>query len=196
MEKGYRHLGTSGRHFRIMTPLPPLGSFAFGAATLGDYESIATVTVGSGGASAIDFTSIPSTYKHLQIRYIARATTGGIANFTMTFNGTGSGYSYHGLYGDGSSVAALGTGSASNMLAGVISSTATTFSTGVIDILDYANTNKYKIMRDLNGADWNGSGYAVLYSGSFQYTNAITQVSFGSATFAQYSHFALYGIKG
>jgi len=38
----------------------------------GDYESIQTVTVGSTSQSSISFTSIPSTYKHLQIRYISR----------------------------------------------------------------------------------------------------------------------------
>jgi hypothetical protein len=32
------------------------------------YEAIATVEVGSGGASTIDFTSIPSTYTDLVLR--------------------------------------------------------------------------------------------------------------------------------
>jgi hypothetical protein len=35
-------------------------------AAAGDFESIATVTVGSGGSAVISFTSIPSTYAHLQ----------------------------------------------------------------------------------------------------------------------------------
>lgn len=167
-------------------PVPPVTN---------SYESIATYTVATTD-STITFSSIPSTYKHLQVRYIARANSGAVANFTMSFNSTGSGYSYHGLYGDGSSALALGTGSASNILAGVVSSTANIFSAGVIDILDYANTNKYKTVRDLNGVDWNGSGYAVMYSGSFQYTNAINSISFSSTTFAANTQFALYGIKG
>lgn len=33
-----------------------------------DYDSIATTTVGAGGAASITFSSIPSTYQHLQIR--------------------------------------------------------------------------------------------------------------------------------
>jgi hypothetical protein len=36
-----------------------------------DFESIATVTVGGGGAATVEFTSIPGTYQHLQIRAIA-----------------------------------------------------------------------------------------------------------------------------
>lgn len=166
-------------------------------ASTNSYESIQTVTVGAGGQTSISFTAIPSTYKHLQIRYIARATTGSVANFTMTLNSdTGANYSRHGLYGDGASAAALGGANESSMLAGVVSSTASTFSVGVIDVLDYQNTNKYKTVRDLNGVDWNGSGYAVLYSGSWRNTNAVTSVELNFTTFAQYSSFALYGIKG
>ena len=41
------------------------------------YESIATVTVGAGGSSSISFTSIPSTYKHLQLRGIINSTKSG-----------------------------------------------------------------------------------------------------------------------
>ena len=40
------------------------------------YESIATVTVGSGGSSSLTFSSIPATYTHLQIRYMAVALSG------------------------------------------------------------------------------------------------------------------------
>ena len=42
-----------------------------------DYESIATVSVGSGGAADVEFTSIPGTYTHLQIRWIARSARAG-----------------------------------------------------------------------------------------------------------------------
>ena len=86
------------------------GYFAAAVVDSGAYELIST-TILSTTATSVTFSSIPSTYKHLQIRYIARATTGGVANFTMTFNGTSSGYSYHGLYGDGASAAALGAAS-------------------------------------------------------------------------------------
>ena len=45
-----------------------INPFIFAAG--GDFESIATVTVGGGGAASIEFTSIPGTYQHLQIRGI------------------------------------------------------------------------------------------------------------------------------
>ena len=41
----------------------------------GSFSSIATVTVGSGGSSTVSFISIPQTYKHLQLRGIAKGTT-------------------------------------------------------------------------------------------------------------------------
>lgn len=81
------------------------------------YESIATVTVGAGGSSSISFSSIPSTYKHLQLRGIVRTTDTSAAasdgNYIgIRFNGdTGANYVAHNLYGNGgSAVATSGTG--------------------------------------------------------------------------------------
>jgi hypothetical protein len=65
------------------------------------YESIETVTVGSGGEASITFSSIAADWKHLQIRVFASPTT---ADVFMKFNGDGTttNYSRHYLYGDGS----------------------------------------------------------------------------------------------
>ena len=38
------------------------------------YTLISSVTVGAGGASSIDFTSIPSTYTDLLVKISARST--------------------------------------------------------------------------------------------------------------------------
>lgn len=169
------------------------------------YESIATVTVGSGGAANVEFTSIPSGFEHLQIRAIARSTRASVDNVfvNMQINSdTGANYSYHDLYGDGSTVAAGAiTSVTQNYIQRITASTAAAsiFGTFVIDILDYKNTNKYKTLKSLGGFDLNGSGQIYLVSGSWRNTNAITSLKFTSQAtgdFAQYSHFALYGIKG
>jgi hypothetical protein len=78
------------------------------------------------------------------------------------------------------------------------SDTANAFSTSVLDILDYANTNKTKVIRSLDGNDTNGSGNVGLYSGMYNSTNAITSVTIApqSGNWNQYTTFALYGIKG
>lgn len=162
----------------------------------GAYDSIATTTVGTGGASSITFSSIPSTYTHLQIRGIAQAT---LATGFIRFNSdSASNYATHYLYGDGASAAS---GAATNQTisyAFLATASANIFGGAVIDILDYTNTNKYKTMRSLSGGDQNGTGYIELISGLWQSTSAITSITLipASGNFAQYSSFALYGIKG
>jgi hypothetical protein len=175
------------------------------AEELGDFQSIATVTVGSGGSSSISFTSIPSTYQHLQIRALARLNNSGA-------NGTGilrynsdtntNNYTYHEIVGNGASVSVYGSAAPeSNQLVGFTGGTALTgnFGAVVTDILDYANANKYKTMRNLGGYDNNGSGQMRLNSGLWMNTATITSITItpnvGTA-FVEYSQFALYGIKG
>jgi hypothetical protein len=170
----------------------------------GDYESIATVTVGAGGASSISFTSIPSTYQHLQVRGIARSTyaSGNIDILQMQINSdTGNNYAWHWLFGDGSSAGAGAASTTSNITFRDINNantTASTFGAAVIDILDYSNTNKYKTTRTLVGYDANGNGKINFDSGVWMSTSAISSFTIvcGNANFAQYSSFALYGIKG
>jgi hypothetical protein len=162
------------------------------------YESIATSLVGAGGATSIDFNlSGVSGYKHLQIRYIARGSI--LTNSLIQFNSdTGSNYSWHVLYGTGASALAAGGGTNSFMYASNIASATSNFTGGVIDILDYASTSKYKTMRTLGGYDANGSGEIGLFSGSWQSNSAVTSIKLypnSSGTYSQYSEFALYGIK-
>lgn len=168
------------------------------------FESIATSTVGAGGVSSVSFTSIPSTYTHLQIRIIARTNRSAIGDYVAgTFNSdTGANYSYHNLLGTGTAVA-VGAGASSSFLdfERIAGNTAgsNVFGTVIVDILDYANTNKYKTTKSLGGFDSNGSGEIQLDSSSWRNTNAITSITFvpGVGTsFLQYSSFALYGIKG
>jgi hypothetical protein len=170
----------------------------------GDYESIATVVVGSGGASTITFDSIPQTFQHLQIRGIARNSSAG-PNYNFTRinlnNNTGSDYAYHLLRGDGTD-AASGAGSSQTFMWSALSVdngvTSNIFSGFVIDILDYTNTNKNTTVRSLAGYDANGSGYVALLSGLFNNTAAITEIDLtdtAADNFAQYSSFSLYGIK-
>jgi hypothetical protein len=171
------------------------------------YESIATVTVGAGGASSAAFTSIPSTYKHLQVRLIARTTATGASDggyMTVRFNDISSAASYYGqhwLRGNGSAAAAGADGTATNLYMERISTdqqTASVYGAGVIDILDYTNTNQNRVTRQLIGYDNNGSGSIYLGSGMLLSTPAITKIELfpNSGNFKQYSSFALYGVKG
>ena len=163
----------------------------------GSYESIATTTVGAGGASTITFSSIPSTYTHLQIRGIARGTDSSLRALFLSINSTVNVVRSHYLYGNGSTTTA-GSQTANQIGWGTgASATANAFSVVVIDILDYANTNKNKVIRTLAGNELNGSGDIALFSELFDTTAAINAVnlSLEVGNFAQYSSFALYGIK-
>ena len=169
-----------------------------------DYESIATVSVGSGGSGTITFSSIPSTFKHLQIRGISRSNNATIANNSIGIrlnSDTASNYNSHFLLGDGSSVSGYTFGTDSYMYlptGGGGGATASVFGAFVIDILDYTNASKYKTLRSLSGVDNNGDGNLRLASGLWMTTNAITTILIDGRgdTFLQYSSFALYGIKG
>jgi len=186
--------------------MPILGilasSFRSAAGPQGAYDSLATVTL-SASASSITFAGIPSGYKHLQIRFIGRVDDANTAdNIWIQFNGdTASNYSWHYLEGDGSGVATSGAANFGKLLAGRVSAASATsgiFGAGCIDILDYANTNKYKTVKNLTGVDRNGSGNVRMDSGNWRSTSAITSISItnGSATnFIANTQFALYGIK-
>ena len=176
-----------------------------------DYESIATVNVGAGGTASMSFTSIPSTYTHLQLRINARSTSTSANGIVMgmRFNGdTSSNYSLHyatGYQGIASGVESGAIANANQMYGAVFAAdgnATSIFGSAFVDILDYKNTNKSKTIRSLTGYDINGStsGYSstTLYSGNWRSNSAITSIEFTlvAGNYAQYSSFALYGIRG
>jgi hypothetical protein len=168
------------------------------------YESIETFTVGAGGSPLLSFTSIPSTYKHLQIRAFAKGSVNSEVGCAATFNGDSSTnyVQFHQLYGQGTSaIAGVGGLSSVNMEWFYMPGTnraASTFGGYVLDILDYQNTNKNKTVRHLGGFDDNGAGFIILRSHLWMNTAAINRIDIApnSGNFTQYSSFALYGIKG
>lgn len=159
----------------------------------GAYDSIATAT---GAASTITFSSIPSTYTHLQLRLFMVGTNATMDVWGRFNSDTGSNYATHRIYGDGTSAAAGGAATSSKIDFFAWSNTQP--GVAVIDILDYANTSKYKTSRSLTGSDSNGSGYMMFTSGLWQNTSAINSITFFPqvGTFAAGTHAALYGIKG
>ena len=167
------------------------------SAPLSSYESIATVTVGSGGASYAEFTSIPSGFKHLQIRYLSKITNSGGQLWARFNSDTSANYSLHFLYGNGTSALSSNEVSASNLYLGYNGFTQD-WTAGVMDVLEYNNTNIYKTIRNLFGTENNSAGGIMLTSSSWRNTNAITTIRLlpNSGSFNEYSQFALYGIKG
>ena len=180
-----------------------LNPFVFAAAG-GDFESIATVTVGSGGASSIEFTSIPGTYQHLQVRLIGRSDRAAAGDYirVQLNSDTGSNYAWHELRGDGANATATGSSSQTGGIVKQItgaSNGANEFGSVVIDILDYTETSKNTTVRSLGGFDSNGDGQIVLMSSLWANTSAVTSLKLesqaGSSNWVEHSTAALYGIK-
>jgi len=170
-----------------------------------DFESIASVAVtDSGGVTEVNFTNIPTTYTHLQIRGIWKPRTTSQWTYFRFGNAgtidTAANYSYHGLLGNGSTAYAEAVSGASATAMNLAYSNNTTyFANFIVDILDYANNNKYKTTRALAGFDGNGSGILGLVSNSWRSLNATTDIRIFVDTannISQHSHFALYGIRG
>jgi hypothetical protein len=160
----------------------------------GAFDALATVTVPSGGLSSVTFAGIPNTYKHLQIRYSANCTATG--NPTIRFNSdTGSNYAWHILYGQGTSAAAVAGSTQTFMYLGTVYQNTSVFNGGIIDVLDYANTNKTKTMRALTGAENNSAGEIGLFSGLWNSTAAINSITIAISNFTQNSQFTLYGVR-
>jgi hypothetical protein len=172
-------------------------SFAAGNATPWNFVSLATQTVGAGGAASVTFSSILSTFTHLQIRGILYTSNNYCA---LTINSdTGTNYASHDMHGDGTNAATNAYTSRANipLLPNSSSATANIFDVSIIDILDYTNTNKYETVRALSGYDTNGAGVIYMTSGLWMNTAVITTITLANSVgnLAQYSSFALYGVK-
>jgi len=173
------------------------------AAATSSYESIASAT-GTGSSGTITFSSIPATYAHLQIRINARSTETGVLSisaFSRANGDTASNYTRHAIEGDGGSVGVTGLANQTSLMLLRVSgddATANVMGTGVIDILDYSSTSKFKTFRSIAGTDNNGSGIIKLHSGLWRDTSAINTLTIflSSNNWTTSSTFALYGIKG
>lgn len=164
------------------------------------FIKIASVTVGSGGASTIDFTSIPSTYTDLCVKVSVRYSASGDASSYIRFNGdSGSNYKRIILYGDGSA-AASASATANAAYAGAIglsTFTANTFASNEIYIPNYAGSSQKSLSVD--GVSENNATlvYTIFNANLWTNTSAITSMSIfpSGGTFNQYSTATLYGIK-
>jgi hypothetical protein len=167
-------------------------------APAGAYDSISTATVTSGGTSSITFSSIPSTYTHLQLRILTFSASPS-GDLRLQFNGdTGTTYSNHYLYGIGSGTPTSQGGANSTYIPAAFAGSTTQAGISVVDILDYTDTNKYKTVKSLGGLDVNGvGGYVLFSSGNWRNTTAITSATLfiNGANLNQYSQISLYGIK-
>ena len=190
----------------ILESIGSVKGFGWGALlSLSSYESIASAT-GTGSSPTITFSSIPSTYKHLQLRVLGRTTEAGAGktNLIIKLNNdsTTANYRTHRLTGNGSSTSAgTTTGGAGLQFNDTLSragNTAGVMAVQIIDIQDYT-ASMNRTVRMFSGIDTNdASGILGLYSGLYISTTAITQIDYTctDGNLATSTVVALYGIKG
>ena len=161
------------------------------------FTLIASSTVGAGGASSIDFTSIPSTYTDLVILVSARTNTGNTSDQTLiSFNGSTTSFSSKMLGGTGSAASSVSV-ARYTMPNDTTDQTASTFNNGSIYIPNYAGATNKSYSAD--GVMENNATYALMWmtAGLWSNTAAINQVTLtpSAGSYAQYSTAYLYGVK-
>jgi hypothetical protein len=158
------------------------------------YTLIASSTVGAGGASSIDFTSIPSTYTDLCVHLSMRVSDAGPVDTNIKFNNTDTNKSIVYLRGTG---AGAGTGSYAYTIGATNGSgqTASTFTSSTVYIPNYASTSYNKSFTADTAEENNATAaYSTMIAGLWTSTAAINQLTF-VANFVQYSTAYLYGVK-
>jgi hypothetical protein len=185
----------------MLIPFGILSAAGAGGAVTGTYELISTTILGTATAS-VTFSNLgdySTTYKHLQVRTLARTSHTSTDYLDMRLNGATS-FWEHGLEANGSSVSSYNSaGLATSMaVALVANSTSTTNSFGgaVIDLLDPYSTTKNKTIRGLGGF---GGVNIALRSGSWASTSSVTSITLlpsSGANLVSGSRFSLYGIRG
>jgi hypothetical protein len=161
------------------------------------YTLISSVTVGSGGAASMGFTSIPATYTDLLIKTSARGTSAHIANdIILSFNGSSADFTGKLLYGSGSSAVSGNAGNAIGLYVGA-NATASTFSNGEYYIPNYTSSNFKSTSADDVSENNATTAYQYLIASLWSQTAAITSITLTptSGNFVQYSTAYLYGIS-
>jgi hypothetical protein len=152
----------------------------------------------------VTMSGIPGTYEHLQLRISARSTrtssTGWVRLGPNGDTSTGN-KSHHRMqgFGNGGSSGVTDASTSSLIFYHMPSdydADAVTYGSMVIDILDYANTNKYTTFQQVSGWAGQGADYAVFGSGLWAATTTMTSITLDSTdAWTRGSEFTLYGLN-
>jgi len=157
------------------------------------FELIASSTVGAGGASAIDFTSIPQTYTDLCVKISGRANADIVAVIcSINSSALDSGKR---LRGNGTDAASAS--SAENYGVNNSTATASTFSNGEWYFPNYTGSNNKSVSMDGVTENNGTAAYSSITAGLENTSSAITSLSFApnGGNWVQYSTAYLYGVK-
>jgi hypothetical protein len=162
------------------------------------YTLISSVTVGSGGAANIEFTSIPSTYTDLVLKLSGRSNRSETTEFlNINLNSSASNFDNKTLESAGTSVYS---GSYGTYIGSIPAATATanTFGSFEIYIPNYAGSNFKSVSSDSASENNLAQNYQDLIAILWSQTAAITSIKLvpsNASNFVQYSNAYLYGIS-
>ncbi len=163
------------------------------------FVKIQTVTVGSGGAANIEFTSIPQTYTDLRMVFSIRSNRAADVDIVyMRFNGSTTSYTNRELYGNGTGASS---GTDTNM--GIsycpgATATASVFGNGEVYIPNYTSANNKSSSAEVVSENNGTQAFQALQANLWSNTAAITTITIIPAIgtlFNEYSTATLYGIK-
>ena len=154
---------------------------------------IATVTVGAGGASSIDFTSIPQGFTDVMVMLSARLVDSSPLGLYITFNGSSSNFTSRGLEGSGTSASSW---TRNNQIGGANGGTSNTFSSTAVYIPNYAGSTNKSFSAESTPEVNATANYITIEAALWSQTAAITSIGLTANTtnFVQYSTATLYGI--
>jgi len=169
------------------------------------YTKIASVTVGAGGASSIDFTAIPSTYTDLCVKLSIRNTSTESTNQVLVQpNSATTNLSSRVLAGTGSAALSASYTSDSSLWGYCCGtgSTANTFSNSEFYFPNYAGSNYKAVSIDSVNETNATDARQIINAGLWSNTTAISSLKFltienstgNSKNFVQYSTATLYGV--
>jgi len=163
------------------------------------YKAIATVTVGSGGAANIEFTSIPGTYTDLLVYTSLRcARANWYSQARLYFNGSTSNHTWKVLLNDVGTPGSNSNTDVAYWYPPAANATASTFSNDMIYIPNYAGSNNKSFSIDSTLENNSTNIFQGFWAALWSSSSAITSIKIDSPisdTFAQYSTATLYGIK-
>jgi len=161
------------------------------------FIKIASVTVGSGGTSSIDFSNIPNTYTDLMLKISGRLTVND-NYYSMKINGALVNFSNRALRGSGSSVVTENWVDNYNIIAQRNDQTANTFGSSEVYIANYTGSAFKSLVIDSVTENNATSVFTFQNASQWSSTAAITELGIrpiGGGSIAQYSTASLYGIK-
>jgi hypothetical protein len=162
------------------------------------YTLISSVTVGSGGAASMSFTSIPATYTDLVVVWSGRTNKSGTTDNTeISFNGSTANFTGRYLEGAGSGAGGSGVFARFVGVDSASTGTSNTFSNNMVYIPNYASSNNKSFSADSAQESNTTAAQLTLNAGLWSQTAAITSVTVTPSvgSYVQYSTAYLYGIS-